>query len=113
MYVLAPAGSSAGAVSNAGTDHALKNGRPRADGAAGDTEKGGAKAGSSKPGSNEEQGITAGQRAAMERELQRTGVVLDKVLERYGIGDLNEMTGDMYNKAMRGLKKSRSAQAAA
>lgn len=57
--------------------------------------------------------ITAGQRTAMERELKKTGVALEKVLERYGIKGLNEMTGDKYEKAMRDLRKSRSIGEAA
>ncbi len=113
VYVLAPAGSGAGKEGSVSAGSEQKNRRSETVGTAGDTEQSSVKSGSSKSVNNEKQGITASQKAAMERELQRTGVVLDKVLERYGIGTLNEMTGDMYNRAMRGLKKSRSVQAAA
>ncbi len=113
VYVLTPAGSEAGAGGNDKVNAEQKNRKFEADGIVRDTEKSDIRTVSRKSGSNEKQGITTSQKAAMERELQRTGVILDKVLERYGIGTLNEMTRDIYNKAMRDLKKSRSAQAAA
>ena len=44
-------------------------------------------------------------------ELNRTGVTMDTVLERYGLTNINQMTADVYDKAMNSLKKSRSKAA--
>lgn len=43
----------------------------------------------------------------MDKELERTGVALDTVLSRYQIGRVEEMTQEIYQSAMRGLKKSK------
>jgi len=51
------------------------------------------------------------QKAALERELKRTGVALEAVLERYHIQEVGEMTPEMYKNAISGLKKSRSKAA--
>ena len=51
------------------------------------------------------------QTEALEQELERTGVALEAVLERYHIHDIREMTSDMYQDAMKGLKKSKSRAA--
>lgn len=45
------------------------------------------------------------------RELERTGVVLDAVLERYGVISIPEMTDTMYRKAVSGLKRTKSKAA--
>ncbi len=44
----------------------------------------------------------------MDRELARTGVALNAVLERYGLSSIQEMDGDTYRKAMNSLKKTRA-----
>ena len=41
-------------------------------------------------------------------ELNRTGVNIDTVLDRYGLNDIRQMTADIYDKAMGSLKKSKS-----
>ena len=51
------------------------------------------------------------QTEALEQELERTGVALEAVLERYHIHDIREMTSEMYQDAMKGLKKSKSRAA--
>ena len=59
----------------------------------------------------EKKGKSTGSRfrtEALEQELERTGVALEAVLERYHIHDIREMTSDMYQDAMKGLKKSKS-----
>lgn len=56
--------------------------------------------------------LTKSQKALLEKELVRTGVPLETVLKRYGINDINSMTKEIYDKAMRGLKKTESKQAA-
>ena len=56
--------------------------------------------------------LTLLQRKTMEKELERTGVALETVLERYGIHTLEEMTGDIYRKALQGLKKTKTKEAA-
>ena len=40
-------------------------------------------------------------------ELNRTGVALEEVLERYGIGDISQMTPIIYNKATAALKQTK------
>lgn len=56
--------------------------------------------------------ITAAQMEQMERELARTGVDLSAVLERYHLQDAGEMTADIYESAMKGLRKSKPKTAA-
>lgn len=41
-------------------------------------------------------------------ELNRTGVNIDTVLDRYGLNDIRQMTAEIYDKAMGSLKKSKS-----
>lgn len=57
-------------------------------------------------------GIQMDQMTALEKELARTGVALEAVLERYRIGNPKELTPEMYQDAMNGLKKSKSRTAA-
>ncbi len=47
----------------------------------------------------------------LEKELNRTGVELDTVLERYGLSDIGQLTPEIYEKAMKSLKRSRSKAA--
>lgn len=56
---------------------------------------------------------TAGNKYAEEinKELARTGVALDAVLERYGVSSVMEMTEDTYKKAINSLKKTKSKAA--
>lgn len=49
---------------------------------------------------------------SLDRELERTGVALEAVLERYHIRGVEEMTPAMYQDAMSGLKKSKDRKAA-
>lgn len=55
--------------------------------------------------------ITEIQRAALEKELKRTGVLMEAVLGRYNIQSLDEMTGDIYTKALAGLKRTKTKAA--
>lgn len=57
-------------------------------------------------------GLTPLQRKTLEKELERTGVSMETVLERYGIHALEEMTGEIYRKALQGLKKTKTKEAA-
>lgn len=43
------------------------------------------------------------------KELARTGVALDAVLQRYGVSSIQEMDNDTYRKAMNSLKKTKAA----
>ena len=66
------------------------------------------------PASNEDIGaniITEIQRAALEKELKRTGVLMEAVLGRYNIQSLEEMTEDVYTKALAGLKRKKTKAA--
>ena len=51
-------------------------------------------------------------RRALEKELERTGVPLQKVLERYHVNDINQLTPPMYTHAINSLKKTESKQVA-
>ena len=53
----------------------------------------------------------AGQLKKMEGELERTGVDLSTVLERYHLQDISQITPDIYESAMRGLRKTKSKPA--
>lgn len=46
------------------------------------------------------------------RELERTGIPLETVLERYGIQDIRQMTAETLNKALNGLRKTKTKGAA-
>ena len=46
--------------------------------------------------------------AAIWKELERTGVTLDAVLERYGVGSIQEMDDTTYRKAMSSLKRTKA-----
>ena len=48
----------------------------------------------------------------LEAELARTGIALETVLERYQIQSISQMTEDIYGKAMRSLKRSKTKLAA-
>lgn len=56
--------------------------------------------------------LTVLQKKVLKEELLRTGVALESVLERYKVGSLEEMTQDIYKKALSGLKRTASRQAA-
>lgn len=49
--------------------------------------------------------------AAIRKELERTGVALDAVLERYGVGSIREMDDATYRKAMNSLKRTKAKAA--
>ena len=40
-------------------------------------------------------------------ELNRTGVVLDEVLKRYSIGNISQMTPEIYNRALAALRQTK------
>lgn len=46
--------------------------------------------------------------AAIRKELERTGVALNAVLERYGVGSIREMDDATYKKAMNSLKRTKA-----
>lgn len=47
--------------------------------------------------------------AAINRELERTGVALSTVLQRYGVNSIEEMSESTYRNAMNSLKKTKAA----
>ena len=57
-------------------------------------------------------GIAEIQRKALEKELDRTGVTMEAVMERYRIGCPEDMTPEIYEKALQGLKKTKTKGAA-
>ena len=44
-------------------------------------------------------------------ELNRTGVMLDTVLSRYGVHSIDEMTPELLNKAIKSLKRTKTKSA--
>lgn len=48
---------------------------------------------------------------AINKELARTGVALDAVLQRYGVASIQEMNDSTYKKAMNSLKRTKSKAA--
>ncbi len=45
------------------------------------------------------------------RELERTGVAIDAVLNRYGVSSVDDMTEETYRSAMNSLRKTKSVPA--
>lgn len=62
--------------------------------------------------STEQAVVTDQKRADLMKELERTGVTMDAVLQRYKLASYEEMTPAIYDKAMSSLKKSKSKIAA-
>ena len=60
----------------------------------------------------EENKITDMQKSILEQELKRTGVPIENVLARYKIHKLEQMTPEIYTKALNGLKKTKTKEAA-
>ena len=60
----------------------------------------------------EESRITDMQKTVLEQELRRTGVPIENVLSRYRIHKLEQMTPEIYTKALSGLKKTKTKEAA-
>lgn len=50
--------------------------------------------------------------ASLKKELARTGVTADEVKARYNVGNIEDMPGDIYKKAMSALSRTKSAGAA-
>lgn len=67
---------------------------------------------SNKGGNPIMEGPNVKQMEALSYELDRTGVDLDTVLQRYGITSVREMTPDIYNRAMGSLRKTQNYTAA-
>ena len=53
--------------------------------------------------------LTGEQIMLLQAELTRTGVTLEKVLQRYGLTSLQNMGADTYKKAMTSLKRTKAA----
>ena len=56
--------------------------------------------------------IGSSQMTALEKELERTGVALETVLQRYNLQCVDQMTPEIYQNAISGLKKSKSRKVA-
>ncbi len=69
-------------------------------------------AGQAKQKANDGDAITEIQMGLLEKELQRTGVGLQAVQERYQIREPWQMSGEIYKKVMAALAKTKSAEAA-
>lgn len=55
---------------------------------------------------------TPAQMKELEKELARTGVAMEAVLERYHIQGTDQMTKEIYTWALNSLKKTKAKQAA-
>ena len=84
-------------------------------------EQAGAKTGSPKPPGRKasaktsvpKTALTKDQMVILEQELQRTGVAIETILQRYHIETLEDMTGEIYARAISGLKKTESKKSVA
>lgn len=56
--------------------------------------------------------LSSTQIASLKKELARTGVTADEVKARYNVGNIEDMPGDIYKKAMSALSRTKSAGAA-
>lgn len=56
--------------------------------------------------------LDAGREDKLRKELARTGVALETVLDRYHLTEVGQMTDEIYKSAMAGLKKTKSREAA-
>lgn len=56
--------------------------------------------------------LSKNQKDSLETELQRTGVTMEAVQERYHISDPTQMSEELYDRVMLALSKTRSAEAA-
>ena len=56
--------------------------------------------------------LTKRQRTVLEKELERTGVALDAVLNRYHLESAEQINEEIYKKAIECLRKSKSREAA-
>ena len=65
-----------------------------------------------KPPIVKHEGPTLEQLSELEKELERTGVDIGSVLERYRIKEVGEMTGTIYKNAMASLKRTKAKTAA-
>ncbi len=57
-------------------------------------------------------GLTDAQRKVLDKELERTGIPMETVLERYNICEPGQMTPEIYRKALGSLKKTKPKEAA-
>ena len=57
-------------------------------------------------------GINIWQMQELERELERTGVEITAVLDRYGLQSLSQMTEEIFEMAMKGLQKTKAREVA-
>lgn len=55
-----------------------------------------------------QRGTVSEKAKAINKELARTGVALDKVLNRYGVSSVDDMSDDIYRSAMNSLKKTKT-----
>lgn len=56
--------------------------------------------------------LSTAKRRELEQELNRTGVAIETVLERYHLESIEQMTEEIYEMAIRGLRKSKTKEAA-
>ena len=65
-----------------------------------------------KKGTVKKKSLSEMQMKGLETELQRTGVAMEAVQERYHVEDPMQMSEETYNRVMKALSKTKSADAA-
>lgn len=58
-------------------------------------------------------GLSTAQMTGLQRELARTGVALEAILERYHLSKPEDMSPDVYQQAMNSLKKTKAKSSSA
>ena len=71
------------------------------------------RAGSRDDAQEQEGSLSKASKVLLMAELNRTGVALQTVLERYGLEDINQMTQETFEKAVRSLKRTKPKETAA
>ena len=64
-----------------------------------------------KASSGKTQGLSAEQMGCLDAELERTGVGMEEVRERYHFTQPEEMSAELYHKVMKALARTKSVAA--
>ena len=70
------------------------------------------KKGNAKKNTDKKKFLSKMQMEGLETELQRTGVAMEAVQQRYQVDDPMQMSEETYNKVMKALSKTKSVDAA-
>ena len=59
-------------------------------------------------GTSKAPGLSDAQMKGLQAELDRTGIALETVLQRYKVNSLGDLQADMYQRAMNSLKRTKA-----